>query len=247
VEENEVEQRPIQIFLVTSDSLLVTRFTDACEELGIEVRSTLGGGRLPEELGQAKYEGVLIDFDGATNPLAILTTVRQSPSNRNSVIFAVATQAEDRQRVLANGMNLLFERPFDAREIRRVLHGAYDLMVRERRRYFRCAAEIPVLLIRTRSEEDFRCTTMNVSSRGVALKAPSSLESGEEIQLILFLRENEIMIRAIGTVVWDDKHGKTGISFMCANPRHQTELDSWLDAQFSIPSFGRAQFKETSQ
>jgi len=242
-----VEQRSIQIFLVTSDSLLVTRFTDACKEIGIEVRVTLGGGRLPEELGQAKYEGVLIDFDRATNPLAILTAVRKSPSNRNSVIFAVATQAEDRQRVLADGVNLLFERPFDAKEIRRVLHGAYDLMVRERRRYFRCAAEVPVLLIRTSSGEDFRCTTMNVSSSGVALKAPLPLDPGEEIQLVLLLQGTEIMIRAIGTVVWDDKHGKTGISFTCASPQHQTELDSWLDGQFSIPRLGGVQFKQPSQ
>ena len=42
------------------------------------------------------------------------------------------------------------------------------------------------------------------------------------------------MVRAIGTVVWDDKHGKTGISLTCANPQYQIDLDSWLDDQFKL-------------
>jgi hypothetical protein len=39
--------------------------------------------------------------------------------------------------------------------------------------------------------------------------------------------------RARGTVVWDDKHGKTGLSLECVNPRMQTDLDAWLDGNFS--------------
>ena len=234
--EKEVEQRALQAFLMTRDLSLVTRFTDVCSELGVEVQTSTRSDRIPEELGREKYEAVLIDFDTVPNPLPILTAVRQSPSNRNAVIFAAATETGVRQQALTNGLNLLFQRPFDAKEMRRVLHGAYDLMVRERRRYFRCAAEIPVLLIRTRSGESCRCTTMNVSSSGVALKAPSPLDPGEEIQLVLFLQEPDIMARAIGTVVWDDKHGRTGISFRCASPQHQIELDSWLDKRFNLPS-----------
>jgi hypothetical protein len=75
---------------------------------------------------------------------------------------------------------------------------------------------------------------MNLSSNGVALKVTSPLEPGEEIHLILFLQGADVVVRAIGTVVWDDKHGKTGISFKCASPQHQAELDSWLDVQFNL-------------
>ena len=241
-----MQSRAIQALVVTSDPWLVTSFTDASRELGMEVQTSAGIAGVPAELNRSKYEAVLVDFDVVLNPIEIVTAVRQSPSHRNAVIFAVATEASDRRQALANGASLLFERPLDAKEIRRVLHGAYDLMVRECRRYFRCAAEIPVLLIRTRSGEDCRCTTMNVSSSGVALKAPSPLDPGEEIQLILLLQGIDVMVRAIGTVIWDDKHGKTGISFKCASLQHQTELDSWLDAQFKLPGPKYAQFEEAS-
>jgi DNA-binding response OmpR family regulator len=234
----------MQALVVTSDRWLVTSFTDASRELGMEVQTNAETVGVPAELNRAKYEAVLIDFDIVLNPVRIVNAVRQSPSNRNAVIFAVATEASDRRQALANGVNLLFERPLDAKEIRRVLHSAYDLMLRERRRYFRCSAEIPVLLIRTRSDEDCRCTTMNVSSSGVALKAPSPLDPGEEIQLILFLHGTDVIVRAIGTVVWDDRHGKTGISFKCASAQYQTELDSWLDAHFNLPRPGHVQFEK---
>lgn len=226
--------RAIQALLVTPDPFLVTAFTAVCRELGIEVHTIAGNDGIVEELGRAKYEGVFVDFDTAPDPIPMLNALRRSPSNRTAVAFAVATKADDRRQALENGINLLFHRPFDAREIRRVLHGAHDLMVRERRRYFRCAAEVPVLLIQTRSGADCKCTTTNLSNNGVALKASSTLEPGEEIHLILFLQGADIVVRAIGTVVWDDKHGKTGISFKFASPQHQAELNSWLDVQFNL-------------
>lgn len=235
-QENEMERPAMHAFLVTPDPVLVTTFTDACQELGIEVQASAERDRFAEELHRAKYEAVLIDFDFMHDPVAMLNDMRQSLSNRNAVVFGV-TDANHRQQALAAGVKVLFERPFDGKEIRRVLHGSYDLMVRERRRYFRCAAKLPALVIRSRSGEDFRCTTMNVSSAGVALNGVH-LEPGEEIQVILFLRESEAMVLGIGTVIWDDKHGKTGISLKCASQRHQIELDSWLDAHFDLSASG---------
>lgn len=240
-----MEKPAMHAFLLTPDPVLVTTFTDACQELGIEVRASAEHDRLAEELHRAKYEAVLIDFDLMRDPVAMLNDVRQSPSNRNAVIFGV-TDANHRQQALAAGVKVLFERPFDGKEIRRVLHGSYDLMVRERRRYFRCAAELPALVIRSRLGEDFRCTTMNLSSAGVALKGSVHLEPGEEIQVILFLRESEVMVRGTGTVIWDDKHGKTGISLKCASQRHQTELDSWLDAHFDLSASGVCSLEKTA-
>src|SRR5262249_490007 len=138
------------------------------------------------------------------------------------------------QRVLEQGANFLLERPLEPKQIRRALDASYDQMVRERRRYFRCAAEITVLLIQTGSGTDFWCTNMNISSTGIALSTPTAFQAGEEVQVVMFLRESALTIRALGTVVWDDKHGKTGVSFKCANAQHQSDLDAWLDTQFLI-------------
>lgn len=227
-----MESGAIRAFLVTPDARLVATFADACSELGIQV-SAASSERFPEELAAGKYEAVLIDFDSMSTPLAMLNAVRQSPSSRNALILAVTTEACLKGQAFANGADVVLERPVDPKEVRRILDGSYQNMVLERRRYFRCTAEIPALLIRTQSGGEFKCTTMNVSSSGVALRTPIPLEAGEEVQLVVFLQDKDAMVRAIGTVIWDDKHGKTGISFECTNAQHQAALDTWLDAQFA--------------
>lgn len=73
-----------------------------------------------------------------------------------------------------------------------------------------------------------------MSRSGIALNTPSVFKPGEEVQIVVFLPDPDFSIRAIGTIVWDDKHGKSGISFKCTSPQHQKDLDGWLDAQLAI-------------
>ena len=147
------------------------------------------------------------------------------------MIFAVAS-GTSREQALQQGANFVFERPLEPKEIRRVLYAAYDLMARERRRYFRCTAELPVLLTQASASTDLRCTTINISSNGMALSTPFPINPGEEVRIILFLQATGPVVRANGTVVWDDKHGKTGLRFQCSIQRDQGELESWLDSNF---------------
>ena len=227
-----VNTAEIRALLVTPDPWLVSNFISLCGELGIAAQRSAAIHNVPEELGQAKYEAVLVDFDTVPETLTILAGVRESRGNRNALVFAVATDTAHRHQALRQGANFIFERPFDANEIRRVLYAAYDLMARESRRYFRCTAELPALLGQANTGTDLRCTTINISSNGMALRTPSSLHLGEVVQIALFLPGAGQAVRASGTVVWDDKHGKTGINFQCNIPRDQSELDAWLNTRF---------------
>lgn len=219
--------------MVTSDPVLTASFAEIAREVGIEALASEKSGGIPDELSGAKYEGVLLDF-AVPAAMDILSAVRNSRSNEKAVIFGVVTDAFKGHQVLENGANVVLERPFDARQIRRALYAAYDLMARERRRYFRCTIEVPVLVIQPKSASDIRCTCINISSTGIALKTPSAFETGEEFQIIVFLSEGKLAIRAAATVVWDDKHGKTGLSFRCSTPQHQSDLEGWLNSQLSI-------------
>jgi c-di-GMP-binding flagellar brake protein YcgR len=220
----------IRALLVTPDLWLVTNFTNISRELGIDAQRSSKSVGVPEELGRTKYEAVLVDFDNVPDTLSILARVRDSPANKNAVIFAVASGASKVQ-ALEQGANFVFERPLEQKEIRRVLYAGYDLMARERRRYFRCTAALQVLLTQA-SSTDVRCTTINISSSGMALITPSPLNPGAEVGIILFLQPTGPVVRAKGTVVWDDKHGKTGLRFQCSIERDQDELENWLDRNF---------------
>ena len=73
---------------------------------------------------------------------------------------------------------------------------------------------------------------MNVSKSGMAVMTPMKLQVASQVELRFSLNADYTSIDAHGTVVWDDKHGKSGISFRCATPKMEADLNSWLDAQF---------------
>jgi len=226
-----VNTAEIHALLITRDISLLTSFSTILRELGVDVQKSAGPNGVPEELGRAKYEAVLLDFDTVSEAQLILAGVRESPANRNAVIFGVATGKAHRDHALQHGANFVLVRPFDEREIRRVLDGAYDLMAHERRRYFRWAAEFPILLRRAKTGVDLNCTTINISSRGMAVHTPCPLTPGEEVDLALFLQQVRPAVRGNGTVIWDDKHGKAGISFQCHLPQDRDQLEVWLDTR----------------
>lgn len=221
----------LRALLVTPDNLLAGTFAQLSRELGIEAYPSGRTTGIPEELQRAKYEAVLLDFDRVPDASSILATLRQSPSSKTAVIFALVSDAARRQAVLQSGASVLVERPIEENQIRRALHAAYDLMARERRRYFRCAAKFPVLLVPANSQADFRCSSINVSSGGIALTSPINLTPGDQVQVVFQLPVIDALVRAIGTVIWDDKHGKTGLSFKCTRSEYQSDLESWLDKQ----------------
>jgi len=219
---------------VTQDTGLTATFTEISREFGItSQRSSNNNGGVLEELSLSKYEALVIDFETVPQTVRILESLRQSPANRNAVVFAVVASGETRQRARDQGATFLLERPLQADGIRRVLQAAYGLMTSERRRCFRCAVEVPVQMVRAGGEE-VSCKTINISSNGMAVSTPVAFDLGEKLQVSLALQGSGLPIRAHATVVWDDKHGKTGLSMECANALLQRKLDSWLDDQFKL-------------
>jgi len=222
----------IRALVVTRDAGLTTMFTEISREFGITAqRSSNNNGGVPEELSLFKYEALVIDFETVPQTVTILERLRHSPANRNAVVFAVVGSADTRQRARDQGATFLLEQPLQEDGIRRVLQAAYGLMTSERRRCFRCAVEVPAQIVRANGEE-VSCKTINISSNGMAVSTPVAFDLGEKLQVSLALQDSGLPIRAQATVVWDDKHGKTGLSMQCANALLQRKLDSWLDDQF---------------
>jgi len=221
----------VRALVVSPDPALASAFLDIARELGIISDVSNGQEGVPQELGREKYEALLVDFDGDGVALAALAALRANPSNRNAVIFAIATGASKQQLALQHQAHFLLPRPLDSKELRRTLYAAYDAMTRERRRYFRCTAELPVVLTRA-DGSDVAAQTSNVSANGMSIRSAISFKLGERVGITLDLQDDGTHVLASGTVVWDDKHGKSGISFQCVRPELQHKLDTWLDGQF---------------
>lgn len=221
----------VRALVVSPDATLASVFLDIGRELGLVLDMSDGHSGVPRELGCQKYEALLLDFDGVADAVASLAALRSNPSNQNAVVFAVATAPAQQQVALLHGANFVLPRPLNSKDLRRTLYAAYDAMTRERRRYFRCTAELPVFITRA-DGSDLVARTANVSTHGLSICSPVSFNLGERLGITLDLQNGSPHVLAHGTVVWDDKHGKSGINFQCIRPELQNLLDAWLDHEF---------------
>jgi hypothetical protein len=222
----------IRALLLTADPLLITTFTGVSSELGIQAESSQDSDAVSHQLNRARYEAVVLDFDTVSDAGPVLASVHQSRSNKDAVVFAAATNATHINQALQGRAHFLLRRPIEASVIRRTLYAAYDLMLGGHRRHFRCTASIPVEVKIIRSGETFQCSTINISGNGMAIASPIPLKPAEMLNISLLLPD-ENTVYATGIVIWDDQHGKTGVSFQCSDPDMRHCLDSWLDSRFT--------------
>jgi hypothetical protein len=73
----------------------------------------------------------------------------------------------------------------------------------------------------------------------MGVMTPAVLRSAEVLDIVLQLPDG-FTIRASGIVIWDDRHGKSGLSFQCGDVAMRERLDYWLDSQFTIANAQRA-------
>jgi Tfp pilus assembly protein PilZ len=222
----------LRALVFSEDPFLITTFSEVLRTFGVQARKNDDSNGPPTTLENTKFEALVVDFDTILATLPILAATRQSPSNKHALVFAVATGTANRKQALQQGANFVFERPLAVSEISQVIRRSYNLMVRDRRRYFRCDAEFPVV-IRCDSGAEIHGTAFNISSTGIAVRTASAFNVGQEVQLALSLSGPGTRLAAGGKVMWDDRHGKTGFQLKFTTTDMQQQVDSWLDNRFA--------------
>lgn len=220
----------LRALLLTKEEATIKGFSAVCTELGIEAESNCGPLDLRERLNDRKYAAVVLDFDHQEAAECYLPALHESRLNKNAVIVAVAASAKNLEQALRCRAHFVLKRPIADLEIRRTLHAAYDFMIADRRRNFRCSTILPVRLRLVRSGGSFECSSINVSANGVAVYSSMRFKPTESVDLEIVLPDGFVVL-ASGLVVWDDGLGRTGIHFQVRTPEIRQKLDTWLNAQ----------------
>jgi DNA-binding response OmpR family regulator len=229
----------MQALVLTADQWLSSVFGKASTEFGMEAQITRDAQLASNQIGRAKFDTVVLDFDTVSETSQVLGLVRSSRANKSAVILAVATDNIQQKVASRDGASFLLHRPIDISQVRRALAAARGFMVAERRRYFRCAVELAVLITRNDSEH-IQCTSMNISSNGIGINTPATLKPGERLHVSCML-PGGLNFRAFVKVIWDDGHGKSGLYFDDVHSEMQNKLESWLDSQFATTLTRRVQ------
>src|SRR6266446_3429767 len=140
---------------MTLESLLLSRDTDlvrvlrpTLEKLAIDVEICQEARAAADILVSEKFDAVIVDCDDLKGGLEVLQGLRSTPSNKNSVTFAILNgKKTTTQEAFGMGANFVLQKPISALNATRCFNAALSFMMRERRRYYRQPVKTMVKVI----------------------------------------------------------------------------------------------------
>jgi hypothetical protein len=230
--------------LVSADPATTQQFSLALRELSMSPEACQDVASAGLLLKNRKFDAVIVDLQLGEQSALIFDEVRLSSANRTAVTFGISDNEAERIG-FEKKAGFVFKRPLSAKSIRNTLRPAYGLILRERRRYFRCAVSIPVI-IRRESLPEVWCNSVNISEGGMALSMPVPLVAGEIVRLQFTLPDQTVPFLAESTICWS-KTGQLGIRFVSISDEQKAELQVWLSQKLeeTLPEFVAEQFRET--
>jgi hypothetical protein len=196
-------------------------------------------------LDKQKFEAVIVDLLLGEEAVLVLRQLRLSRANRTAVTFAITT-GKEAQGSARPDSTFVLQRPLSAAAVCQTLRASFGMVVRERRRYFRCPVAIPAF-VRARLPEDILCQTVNISEGGIAINVPATLDS--DSALVRFsLPGRATQFFAETKVVWRG-HGLLGLQFQSLAAPQKQELQEWLARKLdeTLPENVAAMFRGVGQ
>jgi CheY-like chemotaxis protein len=214
--------------LLSQDIELVRVVRPTLEKLSIDVEICQEARKATDILISEKFDAVIVDCDDLTGGLAVLQGLRGTPSNKNSVTFAVLNgKKTTTQEAFGMGANFVLQKPISALNAARCFHAALNFMVRERRRYFRHPVKLRVAIVL--GDKTVMSTSTNLSESGIALMLREALPKGATPRLQFTLPETNQSFDFDAEVVWSDLKGHAGLRFQNVARESQAQLEKWLD------------------
>src|SRR5579884_2049838 len=171
----------VRTLLVSSDLESIDQLRHSLQELGINVEVSSDVKRATCRIQAAKYEGIIVDTQIGPDALEVFAAARRSPSNNPCVTFGLLPDSDLGTSAADMNIGFVLRKPFNHNDTSRIFRGAFALLLRERRRYFRCEAKVPVRVLSGGKETWFN--SLNISEGGIALEPSGWLRPGVQVEL----------------------------------------------------------------
>jgi Tfp pilus assembly protein PilZ len=229
--------------LVSADAATIEHFGLALRELSISPDISQEAAGAVRLLNRRKFDTVIVDLQLGEQCGLILDEVHGSSANRTAVTFAISG-SDAEATALRKRTGFVFERPLSPQSIRNTLKPAYGLILRERRRYFRCPISNPVTILR-RNMPEVRCGSVNISEGGMAVSTVVPFNTGEDVQVQFTLPDHNEPFLAESTVCWLET-GQVGVRFVSLSLERKSELQEWLSRKLeeALPESIARQFQK---
>jgi len=216
--------------ILSKDPEVVRVIRPTLEKLSIDVEICHEARAGVDILISDKFDAVIVDCDDLNGGLAVLQGLRSTPSNKNSVAFAILNgKKTTTQDAFGMGANFVLQKPISALNASRCFHAALNFMIKERRRYFRQPVKMQVKVVY--EGKTLNATSTNISEGGIALMLREAPPKGAAPHLKFSIPNSNINMEIEAEVAWVDVKGLAGFRFHNVPESSQAELEQWLDDQ----------------
>jgi CheY-like chemotaxis protein len=230
----------LESLLLSQDEELVRVLRPTLEQMSIDVELCHEARTGADILITEKFDAVIVDCDDLNGGLAVLQGLRNTPSNKNSVAFAILNgKRTTTQEAFGLGANFVLQKPISGLNASRCFHAALNFMLKERRRYFRQPVKMQVKL--SLDDKSTMATSTNISEGGIALILHEALPKGATPILKFSLPHTDIHMEVEAEVAWADVKGLAGLKFLHVPKSSQQELEYWLDQRMEEKFPGSSQ------
>jgi len=220
----------LESLLLSHDPELVRVLRPTLEKLSIDVEVCHEARTGSDILLSDKFDAVIVDCDDLSGGLALLQGLRSTPSNKNSVAFAILNgKRTTTQEAFGMGANFVLQKPISTLNASRCFHAALNFMLKERRRYFRQPIKMQVQVVL--EGKTLTATSTNISEGGIALMLREALPKGAVPHLKFTLPHTRMQFEVEAEVAWADFKGLAGLRFHNVPKSSQVQLEEWLDEQ----------------
>jgi hypothetical protein len=211
--------------VISDDEATVKQLTEGMRQFAISAEVCRDASFALQSLNRRHFEAVVVDLK-MYQAKEIMEKVRFCPSNQTSTTFAI-TDGPQSTSGFNTGANFVLERPLSEESLNRSLRVAYGIIMRERRRYFRCPMVIPVV-VRNPEGREVQYETINISESGIGIRIPPPVHSGTEVGVRFDLPQTQTRFLVQSKICWSDPAGRTGLQFLNLSRPQKTELQAWL-------------------
>ena len=183
-----------------------------------------------ELLNTRRFDAVVVDCDTLPGGKDVLQRLRNSPSSKRAMAFAVIDANTTVRQAFDLGANFVLDKPLTSERFSRTLRAAQGLMKREQRRYFRNSIETEAVVTLPEGAEH-RCRILNLSEGGMAVHLPKPVPAATPVRVRFFL-PGGLRIEAKAEITWHKEKQGVGVRFVHMDPKMQRDLEQWLSHRF---------------